>query len=233
MDDCDAGVELLGNVLNYCNQTNMQNYMGPLTVVDAFDPSLVAATNDCGYFHFCVAPGTEITAQIEGPDFADTLFATIAPMVSEQIPSTPGLVMVCEQEIPILTVGIPGFDATQATVFASIVNPNGIPAMDGGCEDPSGWSFSLVTWDGGLPIAAQHVYYSGGTAPSPNTFVTDATGAGILFDIDATQTPARLLATRLDGGGECANAGAGLPFQLEGQVPLVAGYFTVAPYVEQ
>ncbi len=235
--ECPQGqVELKGRLTDVCHFNGIE--APPLLVAfsatDVFDKTLVATTEPCGVYYFCVNPGTEITAAFNAPSYFPFQAATLRMVRSTSehgITNLLGLEMFCTLGITTITSSLnPALDPSKAVVDIGALGA----AVSGPCDN-TGWSFTLFDSDGGQ-LDPPTAYLVGTGSTAQNDGGTSAAGIEILYDIDPTVGPLTVVGHKLgadlpDGGSLCPDLSTVAPWEYTGQIPIQASTVSFLYYV--
>lgn len=203
--DCSASTwEVWGVLVDHCaGGTPLTSHYA---IADFNNLSEFAVDQQCGFFYFCVDKGHSVTPQIKVANHLETVLSTITPSGNLAIPATPGIALLCDSEVAALTqssISQPfNPDAGLVLVDASANGSASIP-----CQDLSGWTFALLTSDGGIADAG--VLYGRNGAFDPSATATDALDTTAFFyDVDTQGGPLRVVGHNpkfdlADGGTLC------------------------------
>jgi len=229
MTECDAGVEVVWNLVDYCANMTPLAQGANVQISDYLDESVQPVVEDCGYVYACVPAGEPVVFLVQGPNYYTELSPSVLATGNFEIPSDPGMYLFCS-ELALGLESLPDFNPDLAVVAAQILPVN---ASDGGCGVVSGWSLALTDVDGGALDAG--LIFASGTGLAPGT-VTTSYGLAIFYNVDPTVQNVLLVGNNAgddlsDGGTACPNLIGEQPYPFSAQFPVKAEAFTDAPYV--
>ena len=197
-----------------------------LSIFNAADPSSVAVTTACASLFFCLSPGTVLAIETNVTGYATCLVADLDVSTSQ---SFNAFGLVSTQALSLIEAALvnPGFDVGKPAVIIQTRDYS-----NGSCS-AQGWTFQLLTTDGGVPVAASPAFVSGTSFVQPDAGVaTNSSGVELLFNIDPTATDVRYVGIPPDAGpgAPACHWLGGSTFQYTGTARLKGGVFTIIPY---
>ena len=214
LNACDSqAFELAGSLVDAFTGQRLADDSA-VQVLAIGDPSLAASGQQCGSVIACLDGGTEVSLEISGPNYVDTIVETLNIQRS-----------IYYAELPLLsTAGYATLlgqlqDPTKPLVVFSIREPGN----QGNCP-LSGYSAALSDTDGGF-IDAGAQYLSGTSLGPGDATTTD--GLAVFFNLDPSLTQVALQITPPPGSGCIA---VNPEVQMTGIGKLKPGSTTILPY---
>ena len=219
---CDAGLfEVAGLLYDFVRQTALIGDAQVTTVADALNPSLFGSFDQCGVFHYCVAPGTTVTPLITVPQYTDLLLPQLIPTHDTAYIYDPGLYVVKQTSEALFDDFVPPLEVAQGIVLIQV---------DSSCaNDNSGYSFHLE--DGGGGVIPQPVVYLSSEGADPNATYTDPEGVALIYNISAVDLAfvvgENVAAPNFDAGCEFIST---IDYGMTLKIPIQQGGVTFVPY---
>ena len=187
LGDCDAGVELLAQVVDAVAGTPIS---ASVQISDLDNPAYVTNSDPDGVLVVCVSPYTILAPELAVDGYVTSLFRDIDLVTSECVPRIELFSAAVWEDISSQLEGYVANDGALLVAVSNVLDATHRCSL-------SGWAFSVAMPDGGT--VSSSIAYVSGVSVAPNTSSTTPEGYAILYDIDPSVTEVQVTGTQVVG----------------------------------